>query len=211
MEEKKTVRMDEEQAAQLPGEDEPTVLAQGDQPAAAPSPFVRTATPGSDRPTPRIGQPAQGDWGVGQRSPQPQPPAHRNAFGQQGPGPRGEAATVLISQRPTPVFAWLVVMDGPDKGRIHPLQPDTTTVGRLPNNDVTLPDDAVSGQHLKIRIDPQEEQEDQFLLIDLASSNGTYVGARATYRNSDSRVYRHVLQDGDYLLLGETTLVFKRV
>lgn len=118
---------------------------------------------------------------------------------------------MLLSQRPTSVFAWLVVMDGPDKGRIHPLKPDTTAVGRAPGNDIVVPDDTCSGQHLKIRIESQEEGGERFVLIDLASRNGTYVGSKETYRDPSSRVYRHVLQDGDYLLLGETTLVFKRV
>jgi len=118
---------------------------------------------------------------------------------------------MLISQRPSVVFAWLAVMDGPTKGRIHQLRPDVTTVGRAPTNDVSLPDDAVSSQHLKIKVEPQDGADDQFVLFDLASSNGTFAGDKATYRDPGSRVYRHVLKDGDYLLLGETTLVFKRV
>ncbi len=197
MEEKKTVKMGSEPAGR---ENEPTVLAGGRPAAPAPGPFVRTAAPGADQPTPRPGQ--QQPW-----QPAPPPPPAPWA----GPAaPRPDAATMMISQRPTPVFAWLVIMDGPERGRIHTLKPETT-VGRLAGNDVVLPDDACSGQHLKIRMEVPEESTERFVLIDLASRNGTYVGAKDTYRNPANRAYRHVLQDGDYLLLGETTLVFKRV
>jgi hypothetical protein len=48
-------------------------------------------------------------------------------------------------------------------------------------------------------------------MFDLGSRNGIFVGDRETYRNEENQVYRHELDDGDYLLLGETTLVFKRV
>lgn len=202
MAEKKTVRMGGGET-----ENEPTVLA-GDtaRSEGAPPPFVRTQMPTADQPTPR---PAQAGWGQPPAAPPPAP----GWAPQPAPGwaPRPEAATMLISQRPSPVFAWLAVMDGPEKGRIHQLRPDTTTIGRVAGNDVVVADDTVSSQHVKIRIEPQENSDDQYVLIDLASRNGTFVGSKATYRDPASRVYRHLLQDGDYLLLGETTLVFKRV
>lgn len=200
MDEKKTVKMGSEAAGR---DEEPTVYAGSGQAGAGPTPFARTAVPGADQPTPR---PGQQPW-------QPPPPAPSPlAWGAAQPGaPRPDAATVMMTQRPTPVFAWLAVMDGPDRGRIHALKPDTTTVGRLAGNDVVLPDDTCSGQHAKIKIEPQENGENHFVLIDLASRNGTYVGAKETYRDPASRAYRHVLQDGDHILLGETTLVFKRV
>ena len=49
------------------------------------------------------------------------------------------------------------------------------------------------------------------MIYDLASSNGLFVGAKETYKDAASRVHRHVLKDGDYILIGETTLVFKQV
>ena len=58
----------------------------------------------------------------------------------------------------------------------------------------------------------RDENGDQvYVLYDMASSNGTFAGAKESYKEDASRVYRHVLQDGDYVLIGETTLVFKRV
>ncbi len=128
----------------------------------------------------------------------------------QGP----EAQTMIISERPTPTFAWLVVLDGPDRntiGQIHTLHPDTTTVGRLAGNQVTLHDETVSGQHARIRREAKEGQDPTYALFDLGSRNGTFVGDRQSYRDEESRVYRRELKDGDYLLIGETTLVFKKV
>jgi hypothetical protein len=211
MDDKKTVKMGSQDAGSRSGEDaywEPSrrdSTGGGEQATvAAPaggSPFVPLRP--VDRPTPRPGgapwEPA--GWAV-------QPAYAPVAAGQPG----GDAATMLLAQRPTAVFAWLVVMDGPDKGRIHQLRPEVTTVGRAAGaNDVLILDDAASGQHLKIKREHEEGAEDQFVLFDLASSNGTYAGAKASYRAPANRVYRHALHDGDYLLVGETTLVFKQV
>jgi pSer/pThr/pTyr-binding forkhead associated (FHA) protein len=69
----------------------------------------------------------------------------------------------------------------------------------------------VSAQHAKIRREPSEDDPDEHVLVlyDLASANGSFVGGKEDYR--ENQVYRHELDDGDYLLIGETTLVFKKV
>lgn len=128
------------------------------------------------------------------------------------PGP--EPQTMVISERPTPVFAWLVILDSPDRnsiGSIHTLHPETTTIGRVRGNQVILQDETVSAQHARIRREFKEGQQPIYALFDMGSSNGCQVGDRDSYRNEENRVYRHELKDGDYLLLGETTLVFKQV
>lgn len=167
-------------------------------------PVVRPVIPGADQPTPRPGQPA---WGG------PVAADSAGTFGGTAAPASPESATVLMDRRAAPaVLAWLVITDGPERGHIFPLRPDNTTVGRVGGNDIVLPDDACSSQHLKIKYERGDKpDEGEFVLIDLASRNGTYVGSKTTYREPASRVYRHVLHDGDYLLLGETTLVFKRV
>jgi pSer/pThr/pTyr-binding forkhead associated (FHA) protein len=136
-----------------------------------------------------------------------QPPA---PFGAPAPEPQ----TMLVSERPMPVFAWLVEVDGPDRksiGTIHTLHPETTTIGRVRGNQIVLHDETVSAQHARIRCEAREGQEPVYTLFDMGSRNGCQVGDRDTYRSEENRVYRHILEDGDYLLLGETTLVFKRV
>lgn len=128
--------------------------------------------------------------------------------------PAPEPETMLIGGKPSPVFAWLVVVDGPDRksiGTIHTLHPENTSIGRVRGNQIRLRDDTVSAQHARIRCETKEGQKPVFALFDMGSRNGCQVGSRETYRNEENRVYRHELKDGDYLLLGETTLVFKQV
>jgi pSer/pThr/pTyr-binding forkhead associated (FHA) protein len=121
---------------------------------------------------------------------------------------------MLISERPIPVFAWLVVVEGPaprEIGKVHVLQPETTTIGRVPGNSIVLHDETCSAQHARVRAEEQPDEESVFVLYDMGSRNGTFVGDRESYRNEESRQYRHKLEDGDYLLVGETTLVFKKL
>jgi hypothetical protein len=175
----------------------PPTIPLGDQPPAPQQPsgpgFVRTTPAGGTTPAPF--------------SPQdpfaPQPPAAPSAD-----------QTMIIAERPTPVFAWLVVVAGPDRGSIGSvlsLRPDTTTIGRAAANHITLRDDTCSAQHARIRIEAQEGAEPAYVLYDMGSSNGTFIGAKETYRDAENQKYRHELQDGDYMLIGETTLVFKKL
>jgi hypothetical protein len=126
--------------------------------------------------------------------------------------PDAAQATVFIKDRPKPVFAWLVVVDGPDKssiGTVHALHPDTTTLGRVPGNTIVLNDETCSAQHARIRIETTENKETAFVLFDMGSRNGVYIGDRNSYQAEENRKYRHELKDGDFMLIGETTLAFK--
>ena len=131
MNDQKTIKMGSQEAphsnSSVPDE-QPTVHANI-------SPFVPLHAPPvrADQPTPRPNQPA---WG---------PPIA-------GAAASSDSATMLISQRPSPVLAWLAVLDGPERGRIHQLRPDVTTVGRVVGNDVVVPDYSVSSQHAKIKV-----------------------------------------------------------
>jgi pSer/pThr/pTyr-binding forkhead associated (FHA) protein len=117
---------------------------------------------------------------------------------------RPEASAALL--------AWLAVTDGPGapRGQVFTLQRETL-IGRKTGQIVLAGDACVSGQHAKVRLERGEGDEEKqvFVLYDLASANGTFVGDREDYR--DNQVYRHELEDGDFILLGETTLVFKQV
>lgn len=129
----------------------------------------------------------------------------------QQPAPAGK--TEIIGPPPSaPLLAWLAVAEGPgaSRGQVFTLQRETT-IGRQ-NTQIALPGDVyISGQHAKVRLEPSEEDEEKqvFVLYDLASSNGTFAGDRDEYR--DRRIYRHELHDGDFIFIGETTLVFKQV
>ena len=69
-------------------------------------------------------------------------------------------------------------------------------MGRARANDVVLEDEAISGQHMRIR-----PEDGRFVLHDLGSTNGTRVNER--------RVSRHPLQDGDVIRVGDTSLRFR--
>lgn len=175
-------------------------------------------------PTVPMDDQAAGGWG--QPSGQPfvravpsggtTPPPFPHAGGPFGPQqpPAAQEQTMIIGERPTPVFAWLVQVDGPDRaniGKVYTLHADTTTIGRAPGNHLSLRDDTVSSQHARIRVEAREGEEPVFVLYDMGSRNGTFVGDRETFKDEGNKKYRHELQDGDYLLVGETTLAFKKL
>lgn len=101
-------------------------------------------------------------------------------------------STVVLALRPL-----LHVTRGSDSGRIYSISLDgATSVGRARVNDVVLEDDAVSSQHFRIR-----PRQGSFELIDLKSTNGTFVNER--------RVARHPLVAGDVIKVGQTVLQFR--
>jgi pSer/pThr/pTyr-binding forkhead associated (FHA) protein len=72
----------------------------------------------------------------------------------------------------------------------------TVTIGRLPDNLIQVDNLAVSGHHAKIYWDT-----DHYVLEDNNSLNGTYL--------NNQRVTKSVLKDGDSVLIGKHTVVFK--
>jgi pSer/pThr/pTyr-binding forkhead associated (FHA) protein len=69
------------------------------------------------------------------------------------------------------------------------------TIGRTPDNDIVLDNRGVSRRHAQI-----EFNENQALIIDNESLNGTFVNSR--------RVSEEVLKDNDAINIGKFTLVF---
>ena len=70
------------------------------------------------------------------------------------------------------------------------------TIGRLPDNVLQIDNLAVSGHHAKIYW-----QGEQYAIEDNQSLNGTYV--------NNQRVTKQTLKDGDAILIGKHTVVFK--
>jgi membrane-bound lytic murein transglycosylase D len=88
--------------------------------------------------------------------------------------------------------AWLVVRSGPKAGTRHALNEPVTRVGRAGGNEVVFAGDEaafVSSRHLEIRNEPGG-----FRLIDLNSTNGTFVNAE--------RVTETLLSAGAIISLG---------
>lgn len=98
-----------------------------------------------------------------------------------------------------PGEACLVVIHAPvqnDLGRRYVLDKDTTAVGRGRDNDIVLPSDCVSRRHARL-----EQRAGNLFVVDLASTNGTFV-------NDDVHAVRErQLQRGDRLKVGDT--IFK--
>lgn len=88
---------------------------------------------------------------------------------------------------------------GPDGGRQRTYEVTTPLVilGRGTDCDLRLVDPGVSRHHAEIRV-----EDDDVVLVDLGSTNGTFVNGQP--------VRRVVLTDGTRVTLGRTTLVFRR-
>lgn len=100
---------------------------------------------------------------------------------------------------PLPVTAWLVAQSGPRAGKQLGLSTGRNMIGRDGSRcDLILDDASVSAQHAQVRY-----EHGQFVIHDLASTNGTFVNNR--------RIQRQSLMDNDVIRLGSATLVFKTV
>lgn len=80
--------------------------------------------------------------------------------------------TALVS--PDQAHSRLIILSGRQVGREILLFEPMTTIGRIEENDVSLPDISVSRHHAQLRL----QADGSFILIDLNSSNGTF------YRNN---------------------------
>jgi hypothetical protein len=96
-----------------------------------------------------------------------------------------------------------LLVSGPDPGsdgsvqRTYDLTAPVTMLGRGTDCDLRLVDPGVSRHHAELRI-----EDDEVVLVDLGSTNGTFVNGQP--------VRRVVLADGTRVTLGRTTLVFRR-
>src|SRR5210317_1268814 len=77
----------------------------------------------------------------------------------------------------------------------YPLDKETLTIGRKPNNDITVENLAVSGHHSRVITILQDS-----FLEDLNSTNGTYVNGKL--------IQKHALQHGDVITIGHHQLRF---
>ena len=108
------------------------------------------------------------------------------------------ADPTLVLGKPLPPVAWLVIRSGKQAGRDYRLGTETTIGRDATSCDFILDDDSISAEHSRVK-----EEQGQFVLYDLGSTNGTYLNG--------SRIQRSALIDGDVILVGDTKLVFKEV
>jgi diguanylate cyclase (GGDEF)-like protein len=113
----------------------------------------------------------------------------------------GKDSTVVtvISKTPSPESssreACLVVINGVDLGKKYGLVQSSTMIGRSSKVDIQIDEDSISRNHAVI-----EKREDEFIIRDLESTNGTYV--------NDRSVQQHSLRDGDQIKIGSTIFKF---
>jgi pSer/pThr/pTyr-binding forkhead associated (FHA) protein len=79
----------------------------------------------------------------------------------------------------------------------YELQGPVTLLGRGTDCDLRLVDPGVSRHHAELRV-----ENDQVVLVDLSSTNGTFVNGQP--------IRRVALTDGTHVSLGRTTLIFQQ-
>ena len=113
----------------------------------------------------------------------------------------GNDSTVVtvISDAPegpsNPREACLVVINGVDLGKKFSLAQDSTMIGRSSKVDIQVDEDSISRNHAVI-----ENREEDYVLQDLESTNGTFV--------NDRPVTEETLRDGDQIKIGSTIFKF---
>jgi diguanylate cyclase (GGDEF)-like protein len=86
--------------------------------------------------------------------------------------------------------AHLTLLTGPSAGEVFSLGETETVIGRDDGTDLQIGDAAISRRHARI----VRQASGDFVLEDLGSTNGTYVGAEP--------VARHTLRSGEQIQLG---------
>ena len=92
-------------------------------------------------------------------------------------------------------MASLFVIQGPDRGRRYELAEVSVTIGRESSNGIQLHDTETSRRHVELR-----KNESSYELVDLESSNGTFV--------NNARIEQRLLQNGDRVEIGRTRMIF---
>ncbi|HKA88384.1 MAG TPA: sigma 54-interacting transcriptional regulator [Haliangiales bacterium] len=110
-------------------------------------------------------------------------------------------ATTIIGQRERPTALairgfTLEVAVGPDAGRVGRIEKRSALIGTHPSSDLVLSDPHVSRLHARVDV-----EDDEYVLTDLGSTNGTRVGG--------VRVRQACLEDGTLIELGQTQARFR--
>jgi hypothetical protein len=102
----------------------------------------------------------------------------------------------LTDDRALDVVGWVVALNGVLRGRDFRLVTGKNVLGTAADCEIVVTDPYLSSKHAVIR-----HEDGQFLLIDLDSTNGTFV--------NDRRVSKMELIDNDKIRFGRTEMKFK--
>lgn len=97
-----------------------------------------------------------------------------------------------------PAAASLTMLLGEEEGETFLLGEGRSTIGRLPSNDIVVPDPSLSRHHVEIT-----GRDGKFTLADLGATNGTFVNGK--------RVAEAELKNDDRIGAGEVVFVFRRL
>src|SRR5512147_2923182 len=91
---------------------------------------------------------------------------------------------------------WKVIVQSPDTERTEvEIKPGQSTLGRMPDHDIVIADEAASRTHAMLELD----EGDQLVIRDAGSTNGTFVnghqisGVQALSHNDQIRIGLHLL------------------
>ena len=122
-------------------------------------------------------------------------------YGQPQPVSRKTVVATRPVEKSPPIAGCLVVLEGPCTAEDFRLRIQQNVLGTDPVEcHVCIPgDDQISRKHAALTVDAER----QFILQDLASTNGTWVNGE--------RIYGKKLEDNDEITLGKTTFKFKKL
>ena len=114
------------------------------------------------------------------------------------PGMKTQAIDIsgMVDERAQDVVGWIVCLNGALRGRDFRLVTGRNVLGTAADCDIVLTDPYLSSKHMAIR-----HENGTFTLIDLDSTNGTFV--------NDRRVTKQELIDNDKVRIGRTEMKFK--
>jgi predicted Zn finger-like uncharacterized protein len=163
--------------------------------AAAPAPVPMPRAVPSPVSVPSPSSAGQAPWAslVAQRAPAPSGSQTGSYQAPAAPRGGGEARRLKL---PDWERLSLACIAGPDSGRIFEIDRPRVVIGRA-NADILLSDAECSRQHAAIEV-----AEERAFLIDLGSTNGTYVGERA--------IQEYPLESRTEFDVGASTLMFLR-
>lgn len=104
---------------------------------------------------------------------------------------------LALKQEEKDAMPTLTVIQGPDLGKIYPLNREEVTIGRVRGADIRLSDAYISRIHCKVVYD---EESNVWEVVDMMSTHGVYVNAQKIQQ-------KYILRVGDQIRIGETALV----
>ncbi|MHC4992440.1 MAG: FHA domain-containing protein [Planctomycetota bacterium] len=94
-------------------------------------------------------------------------------------------------------MASLIIVAGKSRGHFFHVVPPQIVVGRDEQCDIQVIDELVSRRHFEVRC---EEGKETYELVDLKSSNGTFI--------ADEKIDQRDLKDGDVISVGDSKILF---